>query len=68
MAPHGTSLPVDRELLLAVTGIADRPGNTLDQLVGCMSVEQVLWTDFLIHENRASLEPWVGVVGNNDDS
>jgi hypothetical protein len=55
-------------MLLGVAGVTDRPGNTLNQLVRCVSVEQMLGTDFLIHENRASLEPWVGVVGNNDDS
>jgi hypothetical protein len=68
VASHGTASRVDSELLLAVTGITDRPGNTLNQLVGCVSDEQVLWADFLIHENRASLEPGVGIVGDNDDS
>jgi hypothetical protein len=55
-------------VLLGLTGITNRPGNTLDQLVGCVPVQQVLRVDFLVHQDWASVEPWVGMVWNNDDS
>jgi hypothetical protein len=49
VALHGTASLVDRVLLLGLTGITDRPSNTLDQLVGCVPVQQVLGADFLVH-------------------
>jgi hypothetical protein len=68
VAVHRAGSPVDREVVLGVTRVTNRPGNTLDQLVGCVPVQQVLRVDFLVHQDWASVEPWVGMVWNNDDS
>jgi hypothetical protein len=67
VVPQG-SAPSIGDLLGDLVGIADRPGQALYQLAGCVVVLDVLGLDFLIHENGATLEPWIGAVGDDDDS
>ena len=69
VVPQGTPPPDGRRDLLAdIAGITDRPGHSLDQLVGRVIVLHVFGLDFLVHQDGAPLEPWPGRVGYNDDS
>jgi hypothetical protein len=67
VVPHGPAPPIG-DVLADLVGVADSPGQALYQLAGCVIVLDVLGLDFLIHENRTTLEPGIGGVGDDDDS
>jgi hypothetical protein len=67
VVPHGLAPPI-ADVLGDLLGIADHPGQTLYQLLGCVIVLDVLGLDLLIHENRTTPEPWIGGAGDDADS
>jgi hypothetical protein len=67
LVPHGPAPPIG-DVLADLVGVADSPRQALYQLAGCVIVLDMLRLHFLIHENRATVEPWIGGVRDNDDS
>jgi hypothetical protein len=66
--PYGTPCPVGHSVQLAAVGVTDRPRDTLDQLIGGVTVLEVLGMDLLVHQDAAPMKLWLSRVGYNDDS